>query len=94
MGVRQDYLIWREKNGFFTALSTDGFLRTWSVASGKLLYRYKPSDKVSYLKNIDPGILKDYIVYQAADLQKQEDISWLMNFNNYPLRSHSIIRKK
>ena len=41
MGVRQDYLIWREINGYFTALSNEGILRTWSVGSGKLLYRYK-----------------------------------------------------
>ena len=34
MQPREEYLIWREKNGFFTALDKHGLLRTWSVASG------------------------------------------------------------
>ena len=55
MGVRQDYLIWREKNGFFTALGKNGNLRTWSVASGKLLYRYK--------KKYKPEEMKKYVIY-------------------------------
>ena len=34
-----DYLIWREKNGFFTALDRRGNLVTWSLLTGKLLYK-------------------------------------------------------
>ena len=33
------YLLWREKKGFFTALSKKGELCTWSILTGKLLYR-------------------------------------------------------
>lgn len=42
MGNKQDYLIWREKSGFFTALSTHGELYTWSNINGKLLYQLAP----------------------------------------------------
>ena len=38
MGQKHEYLIWREKNGFFTALDKKGKLLTWSLVSGKLLY--------------------------------------------------------
>ena len=38
MGHKEEYLIWREKNGFFTALDRRGNLITWSILSGKLLY--------------------------------------------------------
>ena len=42
MSSRRDYLVWREKNGFFTALTRgERILRTWSVATGKLLYEDK-----------------------------------------------------
>jgi len=30
--------VWREKNGFFTALDKVGDLVTWSLLTGKLLY--------------------------------------------------------
>ena len=39
MGMKQDYLIWREKNGFFTALDRNNHLYTWSMITGKLLYK-------------------------------------------------------
>ena len=87
MGIRQDYLIWREKNGFFTCLSTEGILRTWSIATGKLLYRVKQKYK--------PDEMSNYVIYQAAKLRNEiEDNSQLMNFCNYSDRSLSIIRKK
>ena len=38
MGPKTDYLIWRESNGFFTALSKKGNLTTWSIATGHILY--------------------------------------------------------
>jgi len=38
MGQKHEYLMWREKNGFFTALDKKGKLLTWSLISGKLLY--------------------------------------------------------
>ena len=38
MKNKHDYLIWREKNGFFTALDRNGWLNTWSLLTGNLLY--------------------------------------------------------
>ena len=38
MGQKHEYLIWREKNGFFTALDKRSNLLTWSLITGKLLY--------------------------------------------------------
>ena len=44
MGVRQDYLIWRETPTLFTALHRSGMLQTWSICTGKLLYyEFDPS---------------------------------------------------
>lgn len=39
MGQKARYLVWREKNGFFTALDKFGKLLTWSTITGKMLYR-------------------------------------------------------
>ena len=39
MGHKSDYLIWREKNSFFTALDKRSNLLTWSMLTGKMLYR-------------------------------------------------------
>ena len=39
MGHKSEYLIWREKNGFFTALDKRSNLLTWSMITGKMLYR-------------------------------------------------------
>jgi len=37
MGEKKDYLIWREKAGFLTALHKDGDIRVWSLVSGKFI---------------------------------------------------------
>jgi len=41
MNEKSKYLIWREKNGFFSALHEDGHLHTWSVLSGEHLFEKK-----------------------------------------------------
>ena len=38
MQPRSEYLIWREKNGFFTALDVNGELHTWSIPTGNHLF--------------------------------------------------------
>ena len=38
MQPKENYLIWREKNGFFTAMEKSGQLHTWAMASGKHLF--------------------------------------------------------
>lgn len=47
MNNKHEYLIWREKGGFFTALGRKGVLVTWSMVSGKLLYSYRPEGVAS-----------------------------------------------
>lgn len=37
IGPKDDYLIWRHSGGTFTALSKNGKLNIWSVATGKHL---------------------------------------------------------
>jgi len=90
MSGREDYLIWREKGGFFTALNQkDGTIQTWSVASGKLLYSYKECFKPL------EGDLNNYVIYEApAADEEHRDVSQLMNFYNFNHKSISLIRKK
>lgn len=38
MKAKKLYLIWREKNGFFSALDIYGQLTTWSMVTGDVLY--------------------------------------------------------
>ena len=38
MDLKREYVLWREKNGYFTALDRRGELLTWSLINGKLLY--------------------------------------------------------
>ena len=59
MGNKHEYLIWREKNGFFTALNRTGNLSTWSNLSGKLLYKIKQSGDASKEQ------CENYEVYRA-----------------------------
>ena len=57
MGQKNEYLMWRAKNGFFTALDKRNQLLTWSMLSGKMLYMEDSSQKESDLDK--------YEVYQA-----------------------------
>jgi hypothetical protein len=80
MGVRQDYLIWRETPTLFTALHRSGMLQTWSICSGKqLYYEYDPS----YLE------YKDYTLYQS----EEKDNSYMLNFTQQNNRSISLLKK-
>ena len=81
MGDRSDYLIWREKNGLFTAMHKDGSIRTWSINTGKLVYTRKDEK---------PGFEK-HKIYSANALEGNKDISGLMNWYQYPERSLSLV---
>ena len=39
MDKPDDYLIWREKDGFFSALHKDNALRVWAIGYGKFIGR-------------------------------------------------------
>ena len=83
MGSKTEYLIWRESNGFFTALSRKGFLTTWSIATGHILYSIPVDDNLV-------EICKTHVVYQA----NKNDYSHLMGFNQHPGESISLLRCK
>ena len=80
MKNKHDYVIWREKNGFFTALDREGELNTWSLLTGNLLYTltHEENDDASE-QNISP-----YQVYRSAD----DDITYTRDA--YKLDHHSI----
>ena len=45
MESKSEYLIWREKNGFFTAISNQNILKTWSIYSGQLIFEKRLEEK-------------------------------------------------
>ena len=54
---KNDYLIWREKGGFFSAMNKEGVVQTWSLATGNKLYNLSlPSHS---------HIFRDFNVYCA-----------------------------
>ena len=73
MGQKNEYVIWREKDGFFTALDRHGYLKTWSLVTGKMLYQEKQIKDGSSI-NID-----SYEVYRADD----DDITYTQNFYDF-----------
>jgi len=63
MNEKSKYLIWREKNGFFTALDDVGELHTWSVLTGAHLFDKKIDEKLR-------EALKGFIIYKSS---KEDD---------------------
>ena len=78
MAQKQQYLVWREKNGFFTALNRDGELLTWSLITGKLLYRQTETGNDTNNANI-----RDYQVY----LSDPSDVTYVRNYYNFENRT-------
>lgn len=57
MGDKSEYIIWREKGGFFTGLHKTGELRIWAIGSGKFIGSKKktdiPEENCSMYQNVD-----------------------------------------
>ena len=55
MDHKNEYMIWRERNGFFTALDRRSNLLTWSLISGKMLYieQQTRSGSESHMENYE-----------------------------------------
>lgn len=66
MGQKHEYMIWREKNGFFTALDRRSNLLTWSLTTGKLLYSETQKSSASSAN------MKNYHVYKS----NRQDITY------------------
>ena len=84
MSQMQDYLMWREKNGFFTALDKRGRLMTWTLLTGKLLYKEKQLGDAS----VDE--LEQYEVFRAD----ADDITYTRDFYNFQDRSITLLQSR
>lgn len=82
MRSKKNYLIWREKNDFFTALSSKCMLSTWSMSTGNLLYKrnakiiYKidVADWEVYRSNkYDDNYCKDYYCFENRTITLLKD---------------------
>lgn len=51
----KDYLIWREKDGFFSALHKNGALRVWAIGSGKFIGSQR-------VESIEDNILNERVI--------------------------------
>ena len=86
MENKHEYMIWREKNGFFTALNRRGVLKTWSILSGKLLYQIiQPDDSAC-----SPDALAGYEVFKGDP----QDITYTRNFYNLPDCSVNLLKSQ
>ena len=82
MDHKYEYLIWREKNGFFTALDRHSNLFTWSLITGKMLYNEEQTRDASECNMIG------YEVYQADG----SDITYTRNFYNLRHTSLNLLK--
>ena len=84
MGHKTEYMIWRQKNGFFTALDRHSNLLTWSMITGKMLYRERQSGQAS------SPLMKKYAVYMAD----VNDITYMSNFYQMDKMSITLLKSK
>ena len=87
---KNDYLIWREKGGFFTAMDRRGLVQTWSLATGHLLYNL--TDTIySKLDQHQLAKFEEYDVYYAA---KEDESYHRDNFNSEDFSVSLIVARK
>ena len=84
MGQKHEYMIWREKNGFFTALDRRSNLLTWSMVTGKLLYSEQQHGEG------EEGKMAEYEVFRADE----RDITYTQDFYNQAESSLSLLKSK
>ena len=84
MGLKHEYLIWRQNDGFFTALDGKSNLHTWSTISGKMLYSQKQLGSASH------DMVDNYEVYRS-DIY---DTTYTQDFYNLKDYSISLIKSK
>ena len=86
MGQKNEYLVWREKNGFFTALDKKSNLLTWSIASGKLLYSEEQKDG----DEANAANMSLYEVFRSDT----NDITYTRNFYNLDDCSVNLLKSR
>ena len=79
MGHKSEYLIWRESQGFFTALNKKGNLLTWSLGTGKLILTERQKFKRTFKTS--------YSIYRAS----AEDTTYLKDEYNFDDRSLALL---
>ena len=84
MDHKNEYMIWRERNGFFTALDKRSNLLTWSLVSGKMLYVEQQTRSAS------ESHMENYEVYLADE----DDITYTRDFYNLKHCSLSLLKSK
>jgi len=84
MGLKHEYLIWRQNDGFFTALDRKSNLHTWSTISGKMLYSEKQLGSASH------DMIDNYEVYRSDIF----DTTYTQDFYNLKDHSISLIKSK
>ena len=84
MDQKSDYLVWREKNGFFTALDRRSNLITWSLLTGKLLYKEIQERDASMER------MEKYEVYRSDG----DDITYTRDRYNFRHCSISLLQSK
>ena len=85
MQSKKDYLIWREKDGFFSAMDQEKKIETWSLATGAKLYSIETS-KICENK-ID---FKNFEIYKG----NSQDQSYGRDYFNFNDKSLSLIVEK
>lgn len=73
MGMRKKhhYLIWRDKNGFFSALDANGQFSTWSMVTGDVIFQQNMTDVTKKVKNYE--IFRD----------NENDETWVAGYQNH-----------
>lgn len=93
MGNKEEYLIWREKGGFFTGLHKSGELRIWSLGSGKFIGSKKktdiPEERCPNKVNVS-SIYDQYEIYQGHP----DDTCYMRGFQNFEEHSLQLLIKK
>lgn len=86
MKPKKEYLAWRAKNGFFTALDKKGVLFTWSKVTGDILYSENltlildtDSSELIELKAEITRICRDFEVFKGDE----DDVSWCSGYHNH-----------
>ena len=84
MDNKHEYLIWRDKGTFFTALhKRRKILQTWSKLTGNLLYELHQDESLV-------NELENYNVYRA----NEQDCTYTRNYYNMKDSSISLLQRK
>ena len=87
MDKKDEYLVWREKGSFFTALhKRRKILQTWSKLSGNLLYElHQDASLVNELEHYDIYRANDHDNTYTRNYYNMQDCSISLLFRDQPI---------